>query len=293
MLFDSHCHVHFNAYKNDMDEVIKRALNKGVFMITIGTQKDTSKNGLIVSEKYDGLWASIGLHPNHLVAQSFFDDDELPSEKQATKKIKTRTEDFDYEYYKKLAQHPKCVAIGECGLDFYRIPSEANREEVIKKQYEVVRKHFDLATEMNLPVIIHCRDAYDEQVDLIHEYTKEGKLQAGGVVHCFSGSLKQANKFIDLGFSISFTGTITFPARKKDILIDGLTEIQNVVKNISLEKILIETDSPYLTPLPHRGKRNEPSYVEFVAQKVADLKNISVDNVTKQTTLNAKKIFKV
>jgi TatD DNase family protein len=276
-----------------MDDVIKRTLKKGVFMITVGTQKDTSKNGLLVSEKYDGLWASVGLHPNHLVAQSFFDDDELPPEKQTTNKIKTRTEDFDYEYFRKLAQHPKCVAIGECGLDFHRIPEEANKDEVIEKQYEVVRQHFDLATEMNLPIIIHCRDGYDEQADLVFEYTKEGKLQAGGVVHCFSGNLEQANKFIDLGLYVSFTGTITFPARKKDVLIDGLTEIQNVVKNIPLEKILIETDSPYLTPLPYRGKRNEPSYVEFVAQKVAYLKNVSVDHVAKQTTLNAKKLFKL
>ena len=146
-LIDTHCHIHFNAYKDDMDEIIKRSLEKGVFMITIGTQQTTSKKGLEVAERYEGLWASVGLHPNHTCEQEFWDDDELPPEEQATPKIKTRCERFDYDYYLALTKHPKCVAIGECGLDYYRIPENLDQDEVKKVQEETVRSHFDLATE--------------------------------------------------------------------------------------------------------------------------------------------------
>ncbi|MEK7614840.1 MAG: TatD family hydrolase, partial [Patescibacteria group bacterium] len=162
MLIDTHCHVHFNAYKEDMDDVIKRTLAKGVFMITVGTQADTSKNGLEVAERYDGLWASVGLHPNHLTQQEFWDDDELPPEDQATPKIKTREEKFDLEYYRSLVSHPKCVAIGECGFDYYRIPESVDLNDVKRRQEEALRLQFDLATEADLPVIIHCRDAHKD-----------------------------------------------------------------------------------------------------------------------------------
>ena len=126
-LIDSHCHVHFNAYKDDMDEVIKRTLDHGVFMITVGTQKDTSAHGLEVAQRYDGMWATVGLHPNHTVEQEFWDNDELSPEEQATPKIKTRAEHFDMDYYRELAKHPKCVGIGEFGLDYYRIPEGVDR----------------------------------------------------------------------------------------------------------------------------------------------------------------------
>ncbi len=293
MLFDSHCHVHFNAYKEDMDEVIKRTLEQGVFMITVGTQKDTSRIALEVADKYDGVWGTVGIHPNHLTKQSFFDDDELPPEEQATPKIHTRTETFDLEYYKGLAKHPKCVAIGEFGLDYYRIPEDQNREEVIETQKKVVRAHFDLADEVDLPVIIHCRDAYKDQIEIVKEYVEAGRLKRRGVVHCFGGTLEDANQFVEMGFCIGFTGITTFPARKSDMQYDGLSEIQHIAKTIPLENIFVETDSPYLTPAPHRGERNEPAYVKFVAEKVAELRGLSFEEIEAATTENVKRVFRI
>ena len=263
-----------------MDEVIRRTLDKGVFMITVGTQQDTSKHGLEVAERYDGLWATVGLHPNHTVEQEFWDNDELAPEEQATPKIKTRAEAFDMDYYRELAMHPKCVAIGEFGLDLYRIPQTVNREEVIRRQEETVRAQFDLATESNKPVVIHCRDAYPAQAQMIEEAIAEGKLVRRGVIHCFTGTLEEARAFIDLGFSISFSGILTFAKN-----------LQEVAKALPLEKLLVETDAPYLTPAPDRGKRNEPWRVEYVAQKLAELKGVAFDEVAEQTVKNTKHIF--
>ena len=133
-MFDSHCHVHFQAYKKDMDEVIQRSLDEGVGMITVGTQTTTSEKAIEIAEKYDGLWATIGLHPNHLHRQEFFDDNELPPEKREVGKIKTRSENFDPAFYQKLVDHPKVVAVGEFGLDYYRLPPDVSREEMIEDQ---------------------------------------------------------------------------------------------------------------------------------------------------------------
>lgn len=289
-LIDSHCHVHFRAYDHDMDDVIKRTLEAGVFMITVGTQKDTSRYALEVAERYDGVWATVGLHPNHLTKQEFFDEDELPPpdavlsyEKKASDpgaRVRTREELFDLEYYRTLAEHPKCVAIGECGLDYYRIPEDADVEIVKEKQRATVRAHFDLATEMNLPVSIHCRDAYVEQTQMIREYTQAGKLKRRGVIHCFTGTESEARAFIDLGFLISFSGIVTFGKN-----------LQEVARALPLEKLLIETDAPYLTPAPDRGKRNEPWKVKYVAEKIAELKGVSVEEVAHRTTENATSLF--
>lgn len=279
-LIDSHCHVHFNAYKEDMDEVIKRTLDRGVFMITVGTQKDTSRKGLEVADRHDGMWATVGLHPNHTVEQEFWDNDELPPEEQATPKIKTRAEVFDMDFYRELAGHPKCVAIGEFGLDYYRIPEGVDRGEVIRRQEETVRAQFDLATEVNKPVVIHCRDAYSRQAEMIREAIGYGKLDRRGVIHCFTGTLEEARAFLDLGFYISFSGILTFGKA-----------LQAVAKELPLDRLLIETDSPYLTPAPDRGKRNEPWRVEYVAAKLAELKGVSVEEVARQTFDNARTVF--
>lgn len=279
-LIDSHCHVHFNAYREDMDDVILRTLEKGVFLITVGTQKDTSKHGLEVAERYEGMWATVGLHPNHTVEQEFWDNDELPSDLQATPMIKTRAELFDMGYYRELTKHPKCVAIGEFGLDLYRIPESADRDDVIRRQVETVKAQFDLATEAQKPVVIHCRDAYPMQADMIREAIGEGKLARRGVIHCFTGTLEEAQAFIELGFYISFSGILTFAKN-----------LQEVARSMPLEKLLVETDAPYLTPAPDRGKRNEPWRVQYVAQKLAELKGVTFDEVAEQTVKNTKQIF--
>jgi len=282
MLFDTHCHIQFHSYKNDIDEVIKHTLEKGVFMITVGTQSDTSRTGLEIAEKYDGVWASIGLHPYHLHEQEFGDENET---------VHTRTEKFDLDLFRKLAQHPKCVAIGEFGLDYFHMPPNVSRDEVIREQKETVRAQFDLATEMNLPVIIHCRDAYEDQLEMVEEYVQAGKLTKRGVVHCFVGTQEIADRFLELGFYISFTGILTFPPRKGEKGEDGLSPIQRIAKNVPLDRLLVETDAPYLTPAPHRGERNEPWMVQFIAEKIAELKGIKFEEVARVTTENAKKLF--
>jgi TatD DNase family protein len=285
-MIDTHCHVQFNAYNEDRDRVIKRTLEKGVRMITVGTQSDTSKTGLELARKYDGLWASVGLHPNHLCEQEFYDEDELPPEEKPTGKIKTRCEQFDREYYLRLAEDDNCVAIGECGLDYFRIPDDLDREEVIAGQKDVLRDQLDLADAANLPVIIHCRNAHGDQHAILRAYTEDNKLQRRGVIHCFTGTIEEAKKYIELGFMISFTGIITFPPKK-----DRDHTLVDVVSEVPMGSMMIETDAPYLTPEPHRGERNEPHYVKHVAEKIAEIKNVSFEEVAEHTTRNAERLF--
>lgn len=285
-MIDTHCHVQFNAYDEDRDRVIKRTLEKGVRMITVGTQSDTSKAGLALARKYDGLWAAVGLHPNHLCEQEFYDEDELPPEDKPTGKIKTRCETFDREHYLRLAEDDNCVAIGECGLDYFRIPDELDREKVIADQKNVLRDQLDLADAVNLPVIIHCRKAHDDQHAILRSYIEDNALQRRGVIHCFTGTIDEARKYIELGFFISFTGIITFPPKK-----DREHTLVDVVEEVPLDSMMIETDAPYLTPEPHRGKRNEPHYVKHVAEKIAEIKDIDVNKVIEKTTQNAERLF--
>lgn len=280
MLIDTHCHVHYSAFDQDMDEVIRRNLEQGIQMITVGTQKETSKQGLDLADRYEGVWAVVGLHPNHLEEQTFVEDD-------------TTLEVFDKEVYRQLALHPKCVGIGETGLDYYRIAEHLDRDLVVQKQKETFRAHAELATEVNLPIVVHCRDAYDEQANLIQTLIEEGMLQKRGVIHCFTGTYEQAKRFVELGFYISFSGVVTFPQRKNDPLIDGLTVLQYCARELPLDKILVETDSPYLTPIPHRGERNEPGYVKFIAEKIATLRAVSLEEIEQATTENAIKVFQL
>ncbi|MEK7516514.1 MAG: TatD family hydrolase [Patescibacteria group bacterium] len=280
MFIDTHSHVHFKAFQHDMEDVIRRAIAADVSMITVGTQSTTSKNGVEVAAKHERVWAAVGLHPNHLFRMPI-DEAESP--------FISRAEDFDRGYYENLARQPKVVAIGECGLDWYRIPADANHEEVKAKQEQVFRSHLDLATEANLPVIVHCRDAHIRSAEILGEYVKAGKLARRGVIHCFTATWKEAAPYMDLGFNISFTGVITFEAKgggreRQLALLDAATKTP-------LERLMVETDSPYLAPVPHRGERNEPAYVRFVAEKVAEIKGVSFSEVEKQTTENAVRLF--
>ncbi len=294
---DTHCHVHFQAYKEDMDAIVERSLAAGVGLITVGTQSSTSKNGLALAEKYDGVWCTIGLHPNHLHAQEFHDEDELPpiiggvtapggelsssrQEEADSVKIKTRAERFDPDYYRELAKHPKVVAIGEFGLDYYRVPPGVDLDLMKADQAEAVRAQLKFATEVNKPVVIHCRDAHADQIELLKAEIDRGGLARRGVIHCFTGTALEAAAYAEIGFLVSITGIVTFAKN-----------LQEVVRQIPLSQIMIETDSPYLTPTPHRGERNEPAFVEHVAAKIAELHGISVDEVARVTTANAVKLF--
>lgn len=276
MLIDTHCHLQFKAYQENQEEVIRRALEAGVFMITVGTKKRISEAGVALAEKYDGVWAAVGLHPAHLFPYPL-DDEEGTVPKP---------EEFDINVYRSLAKHSKVVAIGECGLDYFRIKEKNNAVEIREKQEKTFRGHLDLADELDLPVIIHCREAHTESLRILKEYIEAGRLRRRGVTHCFTGTKAEAADYLSLGFFIGFTGVITFPPKKNQ-----KEDLAEVVRTVPLDRLLIETDAPLLAPIPHRGKQNEPAFVKYVAQKVAELKQISFDEVAETTTKNAKILF--
>jgi len=279
-LVDVHTHTQFSAYSEDQDTVIKRALGKGIWLINVGTQRNTSANSLELAHKYDGVFATVGLHPIH-TEKSFHDSKELeaaPAVGRGEPRLDgftSRRENFDYDYYKNLTQDKKVVAIGECGLDYYRLSAETK-----EKQAEVFIKQMELAYEVKKPLMIHCREAFHDLIQILNANRLTLNANNPGVIHFFSGTTDDAQKLMDMGFSFSFGGVITFT---KDYL--------KAVKFIPLEKIVLETDAPYVTPVPYRGKRNEPLYVEEVAKKVARVRNIDFEEVAKVTTENAKRIF--
>lgn len=278
--FDVHTHVQFAAFQDDRKEIIKRALDNKVWFVNVGTQRDTSAQAIEIANQYpEGVYATAGLHPIH-TEKSYHDVQELggPSTSlpaQAGSGFTSRGEEFDYGYYKKLAENPKVVAIGECGLDYYRI---VNHETGIIKQQKAFKEQIELARELGKPLMIHCREAFDDLIDILQ--ASRFRLQVPGIVHFFSGTKENAQKLMDLGFFFSFGGVITF-AR----------EYEKLVRHIPLNKILLETDAPYVAPVPYRGKRNEPTYIVEVAKKIAEIKNLSLEEVTEKLFHNAEKIF--
>ncbi|MBI2639628.1 MAG: TatD family hydrolase [Candidatus Sungbacteria bacterium] len=296
-LFDIHTHVQFAAFRDDADLVIKRARDSGVWMVNVGTQKDTAARAVGFTEKYtEGVYAAVGLHPIH-TEKSYHDEQELGITNKELGGFESRGEVFDYEYYKKLAENPKVVAIGECGLDyavFVREQRERQQkrasaetcgegglpiEERKAKQHRVFLQQIKLAAEVKKPLMIHCRQAFPDLIQIL-----SSKLQVlsspPGIIHFFSGVKEDAKELLDLGFSFSFGGVITFSR-----------DYDEVVKYIPMERILLETDAPYVAPIPYRGKRNEPLYVIEVAKKLAELKNLSVEEVSEMTTKNALALF--
>ncbi|MDI6602877.1 MAG: TatD family hydrolase [Patescibacteria group bacterium] len=295
MLIDTHAHLNFNAYKNDADEVIRRSLN--VWMINIGTNYETSKKAVEISERYpEGVFAAVGLHPIHLetgLVKIKNDEEEI--------EVKTREEEFDYQGYKALAKSEKVVAIGEIGLDYYWRPKTTKKKELFKqKQKDVLLKQLELAKELNLPVIFHCRMAHEDLIEVLKSEIlnckskiRNSKLQ--GVMHGFVGTIEQLEKYLEMGLYIGFNGIIF-----KNI--EGIDFEENI-KNTPLDKILIETDCPYLTPPisvnqrlnQHKSAviRNEPLYVKYIAEKIAKIKNLSYEEIADVTAKNAKKLFKL
>jgi len=281
MLFDIHTHVNFKAFEHDGHDAIKRALQEDIGMILVGSQNTTSARAVEYANQYPDkpVFAAVGLHPIHLEEMKV-DDQELG---QAGLGFTTRAEKFDYEYYKTLAQDPKVVAIGEVGLDYYR----SERQETRDKQQAVFRKQIELALDTKKALMVHCRKAHEDCIKILKEYyplqTTNYSLQTfNGDIHFFEGTLAQAQEYFTLGFTVSFTGVITFK---------NAAHHQELVKALPLERILLETDAPYITPEPHRGERNEPRFVKLVAQKVAELKGISVEEVENVTTQTAKQVF--
>lgn len=277
MLIDTHSHLNFNAYKDDADEVIRRALDSDVWMINVGSQYTTSKRAVEMADKYEnGVYAAVGLHPIHLsegIFKTKVDTEEI--------EFKTQEEDFNAEQYKGLAKSKKVVAIGEIGLDYYYRPKTAKKLEQFKqKQKEVFLKQLELAKELNLPVIFHCRSAHDDLIEIFEYKLKTTNHKLRGVIHCFTGNWRQAQKYMDMGFYLGLNGIIF----KMDL--------DDVIKNAPLEKILLETDCPYLTPQPMTG-RNEPLYVKYVGGEIAKIKKINFEELADATTKNAKTLFGV
>ena len=259
LIVDTHAHVNFRAFREDGDEVVKRTLAGGVWMINVGAEIDTSRRATEYSERHpQGVFAAVGLHPIHVQDQ-----------------------EFSYEKYKELVLKEKTVAVGEIGLDYYHLKDFDEEPEKIKSlQKEVFLKQLDFAEEFKKPLIIHCREAHKDLLDVLNSKFKNPDFKPCGVIHSFSGNYKQAREYREMGFKIAFNGIITF-ARDYD----------KVILDTPLEDILLETDCPYLTPIPYRGQRNEPLYVVEVAKKLAEIKNLSLEEVVSKTTDNAKKVF--
>jgi len=276
MLIDTHAHVNFKAYKDDAEEVLKKSLDKNIWVINVGSQYSTSKRAVEMAKKYEsGIYACVGLHPIHLKKGIVHhkDDEELEEIK-----IPASGEKFNYQKYLELAKDEKVVAIGEVGLDYHHFEEGDNQTELIQRQKETFLEFIKIANQVQKPVMIHCWDAYDDLLEILEKNPVEKK----GIIHSFIGSYKTAQRFINLGYKIGLNGIITY----------GIS-YDRLIKEIDLQNIVVETDCPYLTPVPKKGERNEPILVELVAQKIADIKGISIDEVAKVTTQNAKKVFNI
>ncbi|WP_307893065.1 TatD family hydrolase [Bacillus swezeyi] len=252
MLFDTHAHLNAEQFNDDLEDVIARAKEEKVeHIVVVGFDRPTITHAMELIEKYDFIYAAIGWHPVDAIDMT----------------------DEDLAWIKDLSSHEKVVAIGEMGLDYHWDKSPKDIQK------DVFRKQIALAKEVNLPIVIHNRDATEDVVAILRE---EGAEEVGGIMHCFTGSAEIAKECINMNFYLSFGGPVTFKNAKKP---------KEVVKQIPNDRILIETDCPFLTPHPYRGKRNEPSYVKLVAEQIAELKGLTYEEVAVMTTENAKKLF--
>lgn len=252
MFVDTHAHLFYPNFNGEIDQIIQRALNAGIEKIIIpATDLGSSKEAINLADKYEMVYAAIGVHPHD---------------------TKEWNESF-LNILEELSQHNKVVAIGEIGLDYYY---DFSPKEI---QIEAFTAQIELALKVNKPIIVHNRDANDDIMNIIRKY-KDSNLRAQ--FHCFAGTLDDAKELIRLGHFISFTGNVTF--KKAETL-------RNLVSKIELENLLLETDSPFMTPVPHRGKRNEPSYLPLIAETIADIHNLGIDDVSRTTNFNVYKLF--
>lgn len=283
MYIDTHCHLNFKDFKDDYKDVAARALSNQIEMIVVGSEIKTSSRSVSLSKEFEqGVYSAIGLHPIHLQDILIKNDNENGKYEFRSKKEEYREDDY-LNLVKSGGR--KIVAIGEIGLDYYHIEgnSEKKVDEVKKLQQDVFYKQLELAQKVNLPVIIHCREAHDDLFTILKDfYSRNSFKKEWGVIHCFSGNLDQAKKYWDLGLLISFTGLITF-----------VNQWDSLIEQAPLEKIMIETDSPYLSPTPFRGQRNEPLYVKEVAKRIAEIKKIDTSIVEKEIFNTSKKFFNI
>ena len=254
LLVDTHCHLDMDEYQQDFDKVMATATENGVSKIlTIGIDLNSSSNAIKLARRYDNIYAAIGIHPHNVAG----------------------VKESEYIELARMAGNPtnKIVGYGEIGLDYFR--SHCPREI----QLTHFERQLRLAKELALPIIIHDRDAHEDVLNLLNEIAP---FPAGGVMHCFSGDISLAREVMELGLHISIPGIVTF--KKSDTL-------QEVARTIPLERMVLETDGPFLTPVPHRSKRNQPGYLLFTAAKIAELREISVKDIAHHTTKNAHELF--
>ena len=280
MLIDTHCHLDFPDFNSDRDAVIRRAVEAGVTrMIAIGTNLDTSRAALALAERHPEVYATIGIHPNEVM----------------------ETSDDAVSQLEKMADHPKLAAIGECGFDYHSLPSQQESTfanvtaaigttapgaesaaladaDVKNRQAIFFQEQLDLAAKLGLNVVIHQRDSWKDTLNTLKPYT--GRLR--GVFHCFSGDTEQACHLLELGHALSFTGIVTFKNAKT---------VQEVAKRVPLGSFFVETDCPYLAPDPDRGKRCEPAHTRRVAEKIASLRGLSLEETARASTEAAEKFF--
>ena len=255
MIIDTHAHIDMDAYNEDRSEVIDRARDKGVnYILNVGCDIESSLRSIELAERYDFIYGTAGIHPHDV------------------KSINNQT----YDDLRDLLAHPKMVALGEIGLDFFKNYSPQD------KQKEHFRKQIELACELKKPIIIHSRDANKEIINILSEYFPKDPSARSGIFHCFSGDQELADFALELGFYISFSGSVTF--KKSD-------ELRSVAKTIPADRLFVETDCPFLAPVPMRGKRNEPSYVIHTAQLIADLRGLNIKDVQRTTALNFFELF--
>ncbi len=276
MLFDTHCHVQFTAYKDDREEVLKKCQEKGMVLNVVGTQKSMSKAAVALAETYDNIYASIGLHPIQEHEVAVVEEDTC---------FTSVGEIFDETLYDTLAQHPKVIAIGETGLDRFHIPKDITAEEIIQKQTETFLKHYTLAKKYDLPLVIHVRDAHEDMIRVLGGLPHPIR----GTVHCFSGNWEQAEAYISYGLHLGFTGVITYPPRKTHP--EATTQILDVIARMPLDRMIVETDAPFLAAQAYRGERAEPWMVEEVVKKIAEVRGMSYEAVEKVTFENSINLF--
>jgi TatD DNase family protein len=254
MLIDSHAHLEMPEFKKDLEAVIQSARESGIeYIFTVGTEKKDWKRALEIANSHPSIYAILGVHPHN------------------AKEIDDQT----YPILKEFCLNGNVKAYGEIGLDFFR---NLSPREIQLKRF---REQIGLAKELGLPIVVHDREAHQETLGILKSEKAE---ECGGIIHCFSGDYEMAKVCIDMGFYISIPGSITFK---------NAGRLRDIVKKLPLECLLVETDAPFLTPEPFRGKRNEPSYVRYTAQKVAEIKNVSFEKVAEVTTTNAVRIYRL
>jgi len=254
MLFDTHVHLNAYQFTDDRTEVIERAFAAGVrYMVVVGFDRETIPLALEIAEQYETIYAAIGWHPVDAI---------------------DCTEE-DLQWIEQLTTHPKVVALGEIGLDYHwdKSPKDV--------QANIFRKQIQLARKLNLPIIIHNRNATEDVIQILQE---ENAKEVGGIMHCYSDSVDYVQTCLDMNFYISLGGPVTFKNAK---------DPKEVAKYVPMDRLLIETDAPYLAPHPNRGKRNEPAYVRLVAEEIAQLRDVTLQEISEQTTKNALKLFRI